>query len=322
MKRSKKKSLLFLIFSLVVLTTGAANFPEYKIGKSIYSRLKDVVAKQKLRVRRGETRIELYNPESRKSPMILYKDKGYCYFNSTRIALGFPAVINKNGTLVSRIDGIKTITPLLENGSKYRHKVRTIVLDPGHGGKDQGASNGKTLEKKLNLQVAEQVKKLLEKQGYKVLMTRSADKAMTLQARPAFANSVNADLFISLHTNSAASKKAHGIEVYCLSPAGTPSTNASAISWKSYTGNSNDSRNIRLAYFLQRSLLVQTKAKDMGVKRARFAVLKDLKCPGVLVEIGFISNPDELKKLRSREYIGKLAKGVANGIVNYCVSMR
>ena len=321
MKFLKKNVFFLLLATALFLAAGAANLPEYKIGKATYIRLKDLVAEQKLRIRRGKTRIELYDSAKQNTPMVLYKDKNYCYFNSTRISLGFPAVINRNGSLVSNIDGIKTIKPLLVSGKNYKHKVRTIVLDPGHGGKDQGAADGKTLEKELNLKLSRQVKKLLEAQGYQVLLTRDSDRYLPLQNRPAFANANKADLFVSIHTNSAASKTPHGIEVFCLAPAGTASTNSSTISWKSYTGNRNDAKNIRLAYHLQRSLLVRTKAKDMGVKRARFAVLKELQCPGVLVEMGFLSNPEEAKKLRSPEYMDKLARGITNGITNYCISM-
>jgi N-acetylmuramoyl-L-alanine amidase len=308
--------------AILLLLCGAAYFPEYKIGKKTYSRLKDLIASQKLRVRKGATRIEVYDPSTEKSPVVLYKGKNYLYFNSTRIALSSPAVINKNGSLVSKMDGLKTIVPLLEKGSVYRHKVGTVVLDPGHGGKDQGASNGRTKEKELNLSLAKRVEKYLKAQGYRVLLTRRGDTFLSLQSRPAFANAEKADLYVAIHTNSAVSKKPNGIEVFCLAPAGTASTNSSTVSWKSYAGNKNDAKNIRLAYHLQRSLLVKTKAKDMGVKRARFAVLKDLKCPGALVEIGFLSNPEEVKKLRTSEYMDKLAKGIANGISNYCISMR
>jgi N-acetylmuramoyl-L-alanine amidase len=69
-------------------------------------------------------------------------------------------------------------------------------------------------------------------------------------------------------------------------------------------------------------MVSRTNAADMGVKRARFAVLKDLRCPGVLAEIGFLSNPQEAAKLRSADYLDKLAQGIAAGIINYCVSMR
>ena len=231
-------------------------------------------------------------------------------------------MLNGNGSQVSHIDGIKTVKPLLDSGKLHRHPVRTIVLDPGHGGKDQGAAGGGILEKSLNLQLAQRVEFLLKERGCRVLLTRKNDLFLSLPQRTSFANRNNADLFVSIHTNSAASQKPHGIEVYCLAPAGTASTNASAVSWKSLPGNRFDAKNLRLGYFIQHAMIARTKANDMGVKRARFAVLRDLNCPGVLVELGFLSNPPEAKQLRSPDYLDKLAKGIAGGILNYCSAMK
>ncbi|MBO5307017.1 MAG: N-acetylmuramoyl-L-alanine amidase [Lentisphaeria bacterium] len=316
-----KKFLISLLLAGVFVLCGA-ELPRFKVGKQTYVRLKDLVAQYGYRARRGTTRMEVYDPAAKKTLMVFRKEQRHFYFNSVRIALSAPAVLNGNGSQVNYIDGLKTVKPLLDNGRLHKHLVRTIVLDPGHGGKDQGAAGGGLVEKRLNLQLTKRVELLLKDRGYRVLLTRKNDRFLSLPARAAFANANRADLFISIHTNSAASKVPHGIEVYCLSPAGTASTNSTAVSWKSLPGNRSDARNIRLGYFLQRSLLVRTKANDMGVKRARFAVLRDLRCPGVLVEMGFLSNKQEAAKLRSPDYLDKLAQGIADGIVKYCAAMK
>ena len=322
MKYTTAKKYWITLFLLGVFVLGGAEYPRFKVGKIYYSRLKDLVAEYGYRARRGQTRMEVYDPAAKKILMVFRKEKKYFYFNSTKIALAYPAVLNGNGSQVSFIDGVKTVKPLLDKGRLHQHRVRTIVLDPGHGGKDQGASNGKLLEKNLNLQLARRVELLLKEKGYRVLLTRKSDRFLSLSARSAFANANKADLFISIHTNSAASKTPNGLEVYALAPAGTASTNSSAVSWKSYSSNRYDAKNLRLAYFIQSGMLSRTNAADMGVKRARFAVLKDLRCPGVLAEIGFLSNPQEAAKLRSADYLDKLAQGIAAGIINYCISMR
>ena len=322
MKSIFKQKYWLILFLLGALSLGGAEYPRYKIGRVYYSRLRDIAADYGFRARRGKTRMEIYNPAARKIMMVFHNEKKFAQVNSTRVALAAPAILNGNGSQVSFIDGVKTVKPLLDKGRLHQHRVRTIVLDPGHGGKDQGASNGKLLEKNLNLQLARRVELLLKEKGYRVLLTRKSDRFLSLSARSAFANANKADLFISIHTNSAVSKTPNGLEVYALAPAGTASTNSSAVSWKSYSGNRYDAKNLRLAYFIQRGMVSRTNAADMGVKRARFAVLKDLRCPGVLAEIGFLSNPQEAAKLRSADYLDKLAQGIAAGIINYCISMR
>ena len=152
--RRKHWIALFLLSSLLLC---GAEYPRFKVGKIYYSRLKDIAAQYSYKSRRGQTRMEVYAPAEKKVLMVFHKEKKYGYFNSTRIALAYPAVLNGNGSQVSHIDGIKTVKPLLDSGKLHRHPVRTIVLDPGHGGKDQGAAGGGILEKSLNLQLAQRV---------------------------------------------------------------------------------------------------------------------------------------------------------------------
>ena len=322
MKSIFKQKYWLILFLLGALSLGGAEYPRYKIGRVYYSRLRDIAADYGFRARRGKTRMEIYNPAARKIMMVFHNEKKFAQVNSTRVALASPAILNGNGSQVSYIDGIKTVRPLLDSGRLHYHRVQTIVLDPGHGGKDQGAAGGGRIEKELNLQLARKVELLLKAKGFRVLLTRRYDRFLSLQQRSAFANARHADLFISIHANSSPTSSPRGIEVFCLSPAGTASSNASAVSWTSYPGNRYDSRNIRLGYFMQTALIRKTQANDMGVKRARFAVLRDLNCPGVLVEMGFLSNPQEAALLRSQEYLDKLAQGIASGILDYCHAMR
>ena len=206
--------------------------------------------------------------------------------------------------------------------------VRRIVLDPGHGGKDTGKINApyKYNEKAATLDTAARLRLLLEKQGFEVVFTRTKDVFVELDDRPAVAASVKADLFISLHYNAgpAGDTSSGGIETYCLTPAGQKSTNAGKA--RSTTGvepgNRFDNANMALAWGIQRRLLAGTGAEDRGVRRARFAVLRTLSCPGVLIEGGFMSSRKEGAQIADAAYRQKIAEAVAAGIVDYVLRGR
>jgi N-acetylmuramoyl-L-alanine amidase len=232
------------------------------------------------------------------------------------------AVGSQRGHLtISRRDYDKVFVPLFWDLPK--DPVRRIVLDPGHGGKDTGKVNGpyKYTEKAATLDTAARLKILLEKQGFEVVFTRTKDVFVDLDDRATMANSLKADLFISLHYNAgpAGDTTADGIETYCLTPAGQRSTNAGKA--KSTTGvepgNRYDTANMALAWGIQRRLVKSTGADDRGVRRARFAVLRTLSCPGVLIEGGFMSSRKEGALIADAAYRQKIAEAVAAGIVDY-----
>ena len=237
------------------------------------------------------------------------------------------AIGSQRGHLtLSKVDYDKVFVPLFWEAPTA--SVRRIVLDPGHGGKDTGKVNGpyKYNEKAATLDTAARLKILLEKQGFEVVFTRTKDVFIDLDDRPAIAASVKADLFISLHYNAgpAGDTSSGGIETYCLTPAGQRSTNAGKA--KSTTslepGNRFDTANMTLAWGIQRRLLAGTAAEDRGVRRARFAVLRTLSCPGVLIEGGFMSSRKEGAQIADPAYRQKIAEAVAAGIVDYVLRGR
>ncbi len=222
--------------------------------------------------------------------------------------------------------------------------IRTIVIDPGHGGKDPGAVgiSKKLKEKDITLYIATKLKELLEKNlDVKVLLTRSKDEYVHLRNRTKFANSEKADMFISIHLNSARNKKATGIEVYYLSTAKTDEARAveqmeNSVVYKYEGGedaveeyNSLDflladismteqlAESSDLANKLQTNLVTATKSEDRGVKQAGFYVLKGAYMPAVLIEAGFISNKDEEKKLNKKEHQDKIVKAIFHGIKSF-----
>jgi N-acetylmuramoyl-L-alanine amidase len=220
--------------------------------------------------------------------------------------------------------------------------VRRIVIDPGHGGKDPGAVGQKrTREKDINLRVGLLLKGMLERElGVEVLMTRPDDRFASLGSRTKYANDNHADLFVSLHTNAARSSSAKGLETYYLSTSSSSDNRAvealengvvelyeGAEEKKRYEAldfilsdmlqtehleYSND-----MATLIQRNLVSGVQGWDRGVKQANFYVLRGAFMPSILVEMGFISNPNEEALLSNPEYQERLARTIFEGIKRF-----
>jgi len=239
--------------------------------------------------------------------------------------LSAPLALHSQQVWLPAIDVVKTLDPLLRRtGMAAAWPLRTIVLDPGHGGPDQGAhaKNG-LLEKTLTLDLAKRLRGLLAQKGYNVLLTRNDDREVSLDSRSAFARARKADLFVSLHFNSSApSTEPRGAETFCLTPSGAQSTSTksaalSATDFLAFAGNRFDNDNVVLAHCIQQSLVARTGAVERGVKRARFEVLKDQTCPGVLVESGFLSNVSDARLISQSSHRDRLAAAVMVGIETY-----
>jgi N-acetylmuramoyl-L-alanine amidase len=242
--------------------------------------------------------------------------------NGVQVFLGEPVIKGQKGLYVSDLDVTKTLRPLLTPQIfKPAPKLRRILIDPGHGGKDPGAENDRLgyNEKTATLDLARRLKKILEAQGYQVALTRNDDTFISLTRRSEMAVNLKADLFISLHFNSAVASVS-GIETFVFTPQNQPSTSRSTLHRSDAIlspGNRFDAWNLILGYSIQRSLSNGLKSPDRGVRRARFMVLKNLECPGVLVEGGFISNTNEGKNIGSGRYREKMAESIASGVTFY-----
>lgn len=179
-----------------------------------------------------------------------------------------------------------------------------IILDPGHGGTDEGAKVQSVLEKRITLTTALMTKKQLEALGYRVIMTRSRDVFLTLPRRVSIANKSKAALFVSIHYNSSPNPSAKGIEIYYFEQKGGDRTRSSK----------------RLANQILHQMLDQTEAHSRGVRRGNFYVVRETDMPAVLVEGGFLTNYDERFNLKDRKYLEKIAKGIAQGVHKYLTS--
>jgi len=252
-----------------------------------------------------------------KRRLVFYPDKRYAMFDGMRVNLCSPLLARGGRVYLGQLDHANVLVPFLGSGKRYRHPVTKIVLDPGHGGRDQGTAGSRLLEKAVTLNLSNRVAKILRAYGYKVELTRTRDTALSLDERSAYANRTGADLFISIHANASSDRTVRGIETFCMTPEGAASSNSGKPDSRRYPGNANNEQNFLLAYNVQRALLGRTGAEDSGVKFARFAVLRGVNCPGVLIEVGFLSNRSDEANLGSAAYLDKLARGIASGILNY-----
>lgn len=256
-------------------------------------------------------------------------DRREALVNGLRVFLGAPVVVHRRTLHLSKIDADRLFVPILRP-AVYAASVpalRTIAIDAGHGGRDTGTQNTrlKLDEKGFTLDVARRLQVLLEREGYKVVMTRTDDRFVELDERAALANRAGADLFVSIHFNAVSNAPSvRGTETYILTPrhhASTQPERDKSMVPTNYPGNSRDVWNAVLGYGMHRQLLEKLGTFDRGLKRARFKVLTLLKCPGVLIESAYLSNDAEAEKIRTPAYRESLAEAIAAGIRAYEVQL-
>jgi N-acetylmuramoyl-L-alanine amidase len=242
------------------------------------------------------------------------------FWNGITIWLGFAPQLVQGEPRIHGLDAEKTLLPLAQLPERPRTGGRVVVLDPGHGGSDSGTRGAHhELEKTYTLDWALRTERLLTNAGWKVFLTRRSDVDVSLAERVAFADRVHADLFISLHFNSTFPQtQPSGIETYCLTPSGMPSTLARGYADEEravFSNNAFDQANTDWAFRIHRALLARTQAHDDGIKRARFmSVLRYQNRPAILVEGGFLSNPAEMASVGSPGYRERLAQAVAEAL--------
>ena len=202
----------------------------------------------------------------------------------------------------------------VKDTSKDKNTKRSIFLDPGHGGSDSGAVSGGVREKDLTLSVYNKVSSKLASLGYTVLTSRNVDKDVDLVDRADQANKANADMLLSIHFNAGGRGIARGIETYYYQ---SQEDRVPKINKENHNNAERLERSRKLANKVQQNLLYQTGANDRGVKRASFTVLRETSIPSILVELGFIDNPEERNKIKTNEYQERLANGIVDGIVEY-----
>ena len=272
-------------------------------------------------------RLKATPPESFALPtpngvLILTVGSQTAYWDGLELRLGFAPRMVDGRIFVHALDARKNFEPLLRGFCAPAKTNRVVVLDPGHGGSNLGArsvADGRW-EKELTLDWARRLAPLLERAGWRVFLTRTTDADVSLTNRVAFAGRHHADLFLSLHFNTApvSGVEPQGLESYCLTPVGMPSTVTRGFSDDTlgvFPNNAFDEENLLYAVRLQRALLKVSGNADRGVRRARFpGVLRGQRCPAVLLEGGYLSNSREAKRIGDPAYRQKLAEAMAKAL--------
>lgn len=218
---------------------------------------------------------------------------------------------------------------LLSSSSSF---ALTILVDPGHGGEDDGAKTSKVMEKDLALEISTRIYKLLKKK-YNVFLSRSVDRTVSLQERADLAEKIKADILISIHLNSASVKSSQGFEIYYLDnhndaavkkveeientgPEGTNPVIQHILTDLVVERTVESSKKLANSIYetTKKEVLTPYKMRARGVRPGLFYVLALSKRPGVLIEVGFLSNQNELKKMSSSKFQQSMAKAVSKGV--------
>ena len=288
---------------LLTLSTAFGWNPEIINGVQ-YIPMSEVRTHYKLTRERTEGRQKVYEVPEKIQIRIQARSQDM-FMNNMKFVLSYPVADHPSkGLMVSNMD---------------LHKI----IDPGHGGHDSGTRNRISREADINLSVGKKLRDRLKTMGYQVVMTRDTDNFIALQDRVRIANRHNNAIFISIHFNDGGSS-ARGVETFTLAPAGTSSSMSRNIRHDALQGNAQDSMNIALATAVQGHMLKGPLAikegismVDRGIKRARYSVLCTIKHPAILVEGGFMSNPQEALLIATERYQNFMASSLAAAVHQY-----
>jgi N-acetylmuramoyl-L-alanine amidase len=205
----------------------------------------------------------------------------------------------------------------------FEQRSPTIILDAGHGGRDNGARKNGLKEKDLTLSVAQRVEMLLKSYGYEVILTRRDDRYVALEKRAEIANEFEDSIFVSIHFNSHASSSTSGIETFYSTLKRRPESD---WTWIGLFNKAPDPQPVaegeELAAAIQTALVIKTNLRNRGIKSRDLSVTRNVYGPAVLVEAGFISNRIEATLLKNGDYRQRVAAGITEGILSYLKSRK
>ncbi len=251
------------------------------------------------------------------------------FLNRLRVFLSEPVVAHRGSLYLARRDADTLLGVILRPGSRRpAPRLKTIVIDAGHGGHDPGNQNSrlKLQEKRMTLDVAKRLERLLRTAGYRVVQTRTTDRYVDYDVRTALIRKNRADLFISIHFNGFTDPAVAGTETYVLTPRLQRSSpqreRDSRMVSTAYPGNQHDHWNALLGYHMHRQLVQSLGRTDRGLKRFRYRVLRTATCPAVLVEAAFLSNDTEGRQVASAAHRQKIAAALAAGVEAHAAALR
>ncbi|HTL16105.1 MAG TPA: N-acetylmuramoyl-L-alanine amidase [Patescibacteria group bacterium] len=265
-----------------------------------------------------------YALQSTNGRFVLHTGSQLAQWEGLEVRLGFVPQLIDGQPYVHSLDLYKTIQPLLQGDpSPALRSAPVVVIDPGHGGENSGTRSvlGNRFEKEFTMDWASRLQSVLLANNCRVFLTRSNDTDFALSNRVAFATQHKADVFISLHFNSAAPNETEaGLETYCLTPAGMPSNLTRGFPdevHQTFPNNAFDPQNLFLAVQIHRALLQVNAHRDRGIRHARFpGVLRGQQCAAILVEGGYLSNPQEARLIEDSGYRQKLAEADARALLS------
>ena len=333
---------LFSVNDFIEITK-SNNFINYKTQKVVF-----YVDNKKIKISNQVTFIEIEDNLFQLSSNVI--NESGVYYLPTESFFGIIQNLSDSSSIKYtnneiRFTSISTDKKIVKKNVDLRSEMekwefKTIVIDAGHGGKDPGAVGYRgTKEKDIALDVAKRLEKKLSKNmNIKIIMTRDEDVFLRLSERTKIANESNGNLFISIHTNAAEDRRASGFETFLIGPnkneaavrvaarenavlelEGTTDkklTNEDLIQ-ATIAQSSFASKSEQFASMVQKEIKKRVQSRDRGVKQAGFYVLMGASMPNVLVELGFISNPSEEKKLRSPQYRDQLATAIYRAVEQY-----
>lgn len=337
MKNSYKKSILSFTSRLfltvfLLLCFSAASVSAQTIRDPAYTPIR-IITHEKIRYVNLQDVAAHYGLKLRilkEGPLLFAQNKRIVFLNGKRsgtinnIAVTFyqPPLYKNGNHYISELDHVKLLYPILAPKLPYR-RVLKIMIDPGHGGKDRGAAGPVLHEKVITLQIAKKLEKALKSYGFEVIMTRTQDKDLSLEARADLCEKYKPDLFISIHCNSVENKSVTGIETWYIGAQGGASAHGNKVKNAKDKGNAFDPYNVRISYEVQKGMMKQfPSSSDRGVKPSRFFVLRHASCPSLLMEVGFISNNKEGKSLATGATQDKIVKAIIDGMIGYTTALR
>ena len=314
--------LLLLLGELIALAARPAPaFETVELFGHAYVRVQDWVRANGFEVKwpAQSKDVELTNQGRR---LLFTIDSRRAEINHIIVWLSVPIAQRNGSVYFSPLDLKTLIVPILSPPKNPANtRLKTICLDAGHGGKDPGNQAGAHQEKRYTLLLAKEVRDLLSRAGFRVVMTRSGDSYPERSQRPEIARRARADLFVSFHYNSVTGpgNGTRGVETYCLTPAGATSTNArgEASDTHAVIGNLTNARSTLLAYQIQKSLVHRLGMEDRGLKRARFEIFRTAEMPAVLVECGFMSDSAEAQRIFDQGFRRRMAQAIVDGLLAY-----
>lgn len=298
-------ALLLALLPAAAVTGDGTRWHGTRVGDVDYLPLEDIRSFYKLLpVDRGRNVRSVGNGDL---SLVFGPDARTLGINGISCTLSYPTQTDGKGDLlVSKADMVKLIDPVLRpTYIPDRRPIRTVVVDAGHGGHDPGTVCGTVREADIVLQVAQALKKELEKRGFTAVLTQTGNRYLSDQQRIDAANMAQDALFISLHLNSGRSDYS-GVQTYTLAPA--------VPGGRELPANGNDAANAALAMALQASLVRRCGAADGGCRHARYSMLSSVKCPAAMVELGYATNKAEGAALCTEEYRSRLARALAEGV--------